>query len=233
MIRASLFSRRAAVSVFSGAALLLLTGAAAPWASTVSRNDIGAHVIGNPAAEVRLVEYFSYTCGACGYFAKNADPLVKSQYVAKGTVQVEYRNLVRDPLDMTAALLARCGRASAFYGNHHAIFSAQSQWVGKVQAASEAQQKSWYEGPTGQRTKRMAVDSGLFALMKTRGYTDAQLDACLASEASLAALTSMTNLGRTQDHVTGTPSFFVNGQSVGGIEWDRVKTALDAALNPA
>lgn len=233
MFFSSALSRRAAISAFSGAALMLFTAASTPWANTVSRNSIGAHVIGNPAAKTRLVEYFSYTCGACGNFANNSGPLLTSQYVAKGTVLVEYRNLIRDPLDMTAALLARCGRPTQFYGNHQAIFTAQRQWIAKVQSATEAQQKSWYEGSTGERTKHMAVDSGLFALMKQRGYSDTQLNACLASEVSLAELTSMTNIGRTQDHVTGTPSFFVNGAAVGSLEWDRIKTALDAALKPA
>lgn len=226
-------TRRAAITAFAGAAVVLLAGASTPWASTVSRSSIGAHVIGNPVAKVRLVEYFSYTCGACGNFATQSGALLNSTFVNKGTVLVEYRNLIRDPLDMTAALLARCGRASAFYGNHQAIFTEQRNWIGKVQAATEAQQKSWYEGEMSGRTKRMAVDSGLFALMKRRGYTDAQLNSCLASEVSLAELTSMTNIGRTQDHVTGTPSFFVNGQPVGSLEWGQIKTALDAALKPA
>lgn len=226
-------TRRAAIIAFSGAAMLMFTAAAQPWTNTVSRTNIGAHAIGNPAAKTRLVEYFSYTCGACGHFATNSGALLNNQYVSKGTVIVEYRNLIRDPLDMTAALLARCGRPTQFYGNHQAIFTAQRQWIGKVQAATEAQQKSWYEGDMTERTKRMAVDSGLFALMKQRGYNDAQLNACLASEVSLAELTSMTNIGRTQDHVTGTPSFFVNGAAVGSLEWDRIKTALDAALKPA
>jgi hypothetical protein len=34
---------------------------------------------------------------------------LKTQYIDRGLVLFEYRNLVRDPVDMTAALLARCG----------------------------------------------------------------------------------------------------------------------------
>lgn len=226
------FGRRSAIAALSGAAMLMLTGAA-PWSSTVSRTSIGAHLIGNPAAKVRLVEYFSYTCGACGQFANTATAPLNAQYVNSGKALVEYRNLVRDPVDMTAALLARCGRANAFYGNHQAIFAAQATWLGKVQKATEAQQKSWYEGSPTERTKRLAVDSGLFGLMRARGYSDAQLDVCLASEVSLAELTGMTNIGRTADHVRGTPSFFVNGKRVDSIEWTAVKSALDAALKGA
>lgn len=231
-LRSLPIARRAAIALFSGAAMLMLT-AAAPWSSTVSRNSIGAHVIGNPAAKVTLVEYFSYTCGACGRFATTSDAPLTSDYVNKSLVQVEYRNMVRDPLDMIAALLARCGRASAFHGNHQAIFEAQPHWIGKVQGASEAQQKSWYDGPVDQRAKRIATDSGLFALMQTRGYSEAQLDACLTSESATSAVIGMTNIGQNTDHVRGTPSFFINGkQVVNSVEWSAVKSALDLALKP-
>lgn len=224
--------RRTAIAALSGTAMLLLT-AAAPWTSSVSRTSIGAHLIGNPAAKVRLVEYFSYTCGACGHFAKSSSAPLNTQFINSGKALVEYRNLVRDPVDMTAALLARCGRADAFYGNHQAIFAAQTSWMSKVQKASEAQQKSWYEGDAAARAKRIAVDSGLFGLMRARGYSAAALDACLASEVSLAELTAMTNIGRTADQVRSTPSFFVNGSRVESIEWTAVKSALDAALKGA
>lgn len=224
--------KRAGVLLFSASALLMLTGAT-NWGGTVSRNALGAHVIGNPAAKVKLVEYFSYTCSHCGDFARDADAGLHQNYVAKGKVQVEYRNLVRDPIDITAALLARCGAASAFYGNHKAIFAAQQSWGPNLQKANEERQKAWSEGSIGDRAKAIAADSGLKALMKGRGYSEAQLDACLTSQSAIDALQAMSNQGRAVDKVTGTPSFFINGKAMGSGNWATVKTNLDAALNGA
>lgn len=223
--------RRAAIFAFSGSALALLV-AAAPWSASTQTNDLGAHVVGNPAAKVKLVEYFSYTCGACGHFATESAAPLKSQYVDKGQVRVEYRNLVRDPVDATAALLARCGGKAKFVGNHNAIFAKQGEWLERVRGASEAQMKSWNEGPIQDRTRKIAKDIGLIALMQTRGYTPAQLNSCLGDTAALNNLVAMTKAGQEQG-VRGTPSFFINGKQAEGHQWPAIKSALDLALKGA
>ena len=67
-----LLDRRTAVLALSGAAfgLIAATPAKSAWSQSVSTSPIGAFVVGNPAAKVRLVEYFSYTCHICADFAK-------------------------------------------------------------------------------------------------------------------------------------------------------------------
>jgi protein-disulfide isomerase len=228
--------RRTAVLALSGAALTLIAATPAkpkPWSASVTTSPIGAHVVGNPAAKVRLVEYFSYTCGVCAEFAKLGAPPLKTQYIDRGLVLFEYRNLVRDPVDMTAALLARCGGPAAFARNHQAIFAAFPTWMAKVKAVTDAQATSWYEGTTGQRARRIAADTGLGALMRTRGYTQVQLDAALDSEVAQAELTGMTNIARGADRVTGTPTFFVNGRNAEVTAWPALKSKLDQALKAA
>lgn len=232
-VRVALLSRRAAIAALSVSALAALTAATAPakpWSATVSTSAIGAHIIGNPNARVKLVEYFSYTCSHCADFAKTGSAPLKAQYVDKGLVLFEYRNLVRDPVDMTAALLARCGAIGAFTGNHQAIFAAQPVWLDKVVKATDAQKMSWYQGTTSQRAHKIAADTGLFALMQARGYTPATLNACLDSEVAQAELTGMTNIGLRADRVEGTPTFFVNGRNAETTLWPTLKTKLDAAL---
>ena len=231
-----LLDRRTAVLALSGAALGLIAAApanSAPWSQSVTTSPIGAFVAGNPAAKVRLVEYFSYTCHICADFAKASALPLKSGYIDRGLVLVEYRNLVRDPVDMTAALLARVGGAKAFAGNHQAIFAAFPAMIAKVQKATEAQKKSWFEGTTAERARKIAADTGLTALMRARGYTQAQLDAALDSEVAQAELTGMTNIGRSADNVQGTPSFFINGRNAEVTAWPALKSKLDLALEAA
>src|SRR3546814_16187514 len=82
---------------------------------------------------------------------------------------------------MTAAMLARCGGAKAFAANHQAIFAAQPIWLGKAAKMSKEQQAAWYQGSLADRTRRIAADVGLDALMRGRGYNSAAAGACLDS----------------------------------------------------
>lgn len=230
-----LLDRRTAVLALSGAALTLMaaTPARTTWSRTVTISPIGAYIVGNPAAKLRLVEYFSYTCHVCADFAKAASLPLRTQYIDPGLVRFEYRNLVRDPVDMTAALLARVGGPSAFTDNHQAIFAAFPTFIARVQKASDAQKTGWFEGSVAQRARRIAADTGLAALMRARGYSEAQLTAALDSEVAQAELVGMTNIGRAADRVTGTPSFFINGQRADVVAWPALKSKLDAALKAA
>ena len=230
-----LLDRRAAVLALSGAALGLIAATPAKpilWSQTVTTTPIGAFLIGNPAAKVRVVEYFSYTCHVCADFAKASALPLKTGYVDRGLVLFEYRNLMRDPADMTAALLARCGGPKAFAGNHQAIFNNFPALIASIQKATEAQKKSWFEGTTGERARKIAAGTGLTALMRARGYTQAQIDA-LDSEVAQAELTGMTNIGLNADRVEGTPSFFVNGRNAGVTAWPALKSKLDLAIKAA
>src|SRR3546814_3715601 len=156
-----LLDRRTAVLALSGAALTLIgaTPAKSAWSQSVTTSPIGAFGAGNPAAKVRLVEYFSYTCHICADFTKASAVPLKTGYVDRGLVLFEYRNLVRDPVDMTAALLARAGGAKAFAGNHQAIFAAFPAMIAKVQKATDAQKTSWFEGTTAEDRKSTRLNS--------------------------------------------------------------------------
>ncbi|HEY0595841.1 thioredoxin domain-containing protein [Sphingopyxis sp.] len=228
-----LLDRRTAVLALSGVAWTLLAAApakTAAWSQTVTTSSIGSFVVGNPAAKVRLVEYFSYTCSHCADFAKAGSLPLKTGYLDRGLILFEYRNLVRDPVDMTAALLARAGGPKAFAGNHQAIFAAFPAFMTKVTKATDTQKTSWFEGTTGERARKIAADTGLTALMRARGYTQARLDAALDSEVAQAELTGMTNIALSTDHVQGTPSFFINGRNAEVTVWPALKSKLDLAL---
>lgn len=204
--------------------------AATPWSATTGESGIGAYSVGNPQAKVKLVEYFSYTCSHCAEFAKEAGVPLKAHYIDKGSVLFEYRNLIRDPVDMTAAMLARCGGAKAFAANHQAIFAAQPVWLAKAAKMTKEQQAPWYQGALGERTTRIAADVGLDALMRGRGYSAAQIKACLSSGVAEAELMGMTNIGLNADRVKGTPTFFINGRRAEVGHWADLKTLLDAAI---
>lgn len=78
------------------------------WSETVAETPEGNFVMGNPAAKLKLVEYGSFTCSHCRDFAHESSEELKAM-VDSGKISYEFRVYVRDPIDITTALLARCG----------------------------------------------------------------------------------------------------------------------------
>ncbi|MEJ7935881.1 thioredoxin domain-containing protein [Sphingobium sp. AN558] len=197
------------------------------WVARVAISAVGGHVMGNPAAKTRVIEYVSYTCSHCAHFVGEASAPLKANYVRGGKVSVEVRHAVRDKYDMAAALLARCGGPRRFFGNHEMLFANQSVWMKQVIA---------YDGdaaakPTDQKAalRDIGQKTGLYALMTKRGFARRQLDACINDPVATKALVAMTDEAWNKVKIQGTPGFTVNGTLVGGSDW----AALQAALPPA
>lgn len=212
--------------------LLLPTAAqAAPpkdWSRTVTATSEGAFVIGNPAAKTRLVEYVSYTCPHCAHFVAEATGPLKSGWVSKGALAIEVRNLVRDRYDLAAALLARCGGATRFSGNHEAIFAAFPQWIEKVQAYETAPSTLPADAGPDAALIDIADKTGLFALMGKRGISATQSRACLADGKARDTVMAMRKRALEQDGITGTPGFLINGKRVEAHDWATLRPLLPA-----
>jgi len=201
----------------------LIAAPAANWLNQVALTPIGGHVLGNPAAPTKLVEYVSYTCSHCAHFVGEASEPLRANYVKGGKFSVEVRNAVRDRYDLTAALLARCGGPKRFFGNHEALFANQDAWMEKLTAYEKDATK-----PTEQKAalRDIGQKTGLYALMAKRGYKPAQLDACINDPASMKQILAMTDEAWNKVQITGTPAFTVNGTLVHGSDWTRLQAAL-------
>lgn len=200
---------------------------AAPVPVTVTKD--GAVQVGRATAKHILAEYISYTCPHCAHFAQESAAPLKADYIAKGKVRVEYRNLVRDPFDFAAALLAHCGTPAQFVGNHDYLLVNQQTWMGNAEKATPAQQNGWMQGTYTQRLTAIAQDIGLITMMQKRGITPGKARTCLADEARQAQLLAMTE-GAAAVGVDSTPSFLLDGRKLENAhDWASVKAALDAA----
>jgi protein-disulfide isomerase len=184
-----------AVVIAAGAVAAYSAPAKTNWLLTFSVTDKGSHIIGNPAAPLKLTEYMSYTCGHCADFENNDAPALKSQYVATGKASFEIRNFVLNPVDLTAAMLARCGGKARFFGNHKHLLATQKVWLGKTDKISKATNaKLQAEDYAGYMTG-VYVETGLSGVMQQRGVTLAQGKACLADKAALNAIIAMSDEG--------------------------------------
>ena len=201
--------------------------AAANWGTTVEARDSG-HVIGNPEAGNKLVEYMSYTCSHCAEFARTGDAAIKVLIVPRGKVNFEIRHMLRDPIDLTATLLTHCGGSDNFVRNHQAIISRQGEWLATARATSQAQRTRWNFGTNIARRRAIASDLGFYKIMEERGYGRPQLDRCLADEAKANMLAEATQRDVAALGLEGTPSFVLDGKLLDDVhDWDALRPVLE------
>ena len=198
-------------------------GATPNWNTQVVKTTAG-HRVGNPDAEVKLVAYESYTCPHCGEFERQGEGALRIVYIHGGKLSLEVRHIIRDPVDLTVAVLANCGPADKFFGNHAAFMLGQNAWLDKVQKASKGQVDRWNSGTMSARRKAIASDLGLYTVMANRGYERPEVDRCLNDNAKAEALAKTPG-------VDGTPTFAINGTVLDNVHtWRTLQPAIDGRL---
>lgn len=225
MIRFSRFSALAA-AICMIAAVPALSAPKVDFSKRYSMSATGGYVIGNPDAKTSLVEYVSYTCTHCAHFTQEATAPLEVNWLKPGRISIEIRNAVRDRYDLTAALLARCGGPTRFYGNHLALFANFDNWMKQVVAY---EQKSGESPPANIEAAMndIASATGLYALMEKRGFTQAQLKTCLGDMDARKKVLAMTQEAWEGLKIGGTPSFAVNGKLVDDAhDWQSLQPAL-------
>lgn len=225
------------IAALALAALAAPTAWAAParaghanWNGTVAQGGDGTFTLGNPQAKVKLTEYVSYTCPHCANFHKEADPVLRLSHVPQGKVSVTVSQMVRNPIDLTVALLTNCGDPKTFFTRHNGFMASQDRWLAKYDGFSEAQTARWNSGPLPTRLRAIASDFDFYAIMARWSYTRPQVDRCLADPAVLKRLTAQTEAASAKG-VDSTPSFAINGDVlVGTHDWKTLVAQIDTRL---
>ena len=204
--------------------LAAFSAAPMAWADTATTSpaptadSIPDYGIGDPNAKVKIVEYLSFTCPHCEHFHANVYPLLKSEYIDKGLVRLEFHEVYFDRYGLWGAMLARCGGEMRYVGIVDMLYNKQAQWAGN-------------SDPT------VAVDElkkiGLIA-----GISNAEADKCLQDQAMAKALVAhyQANLAKDydKDHpFKGTPSFIINDVRYGNMAWSDMKKIIDDDLAKA
>lgn len=219
---------------FAALAVVAVTATAATrpaWLSQVVQTEAGGHRMGNPNAKVALIEFSSYTCPHCAHFHKESDAPLKLAYVSNGKASVEVRHVLRNTIDLTAALTAECGPEAKFFGNHNALMSSHEQWMKRLENASPATQARWQTGTFGDRMRAIASDAGFYAIMEKRGFDRVALNKCLSDAVSAKRIAQQSEASAEAFGVQGTPSFAINGKLLDEVHsWDALQKAIAAAL---
>ena len=181
-------------------------------APTVDLSNIASDdpVEGNANAPVTIVEFSDFQCPFCESFYTNSLLQIRKDYIETGKAKLIYRDfpLSFHPHAQKSAEAAECANLQGkYWGMHDKLFENQSALDNSSDYISDL--------------KRYAVDLGLNAT---------EFNSCLdngdtASEIQ-ADLSDGSNAG-----VSGTPTFFINGQKIVGAQpYSAFKAAIDAAL---
>ena len=198
------------------------------WTRMVAATPEGGFRMGNPNAKVKLIEYGSLTCPHCRHVAETGVKPLLGTYVKTGKVSYEFRNMVLNGIDVAATLVARCGGAPKFFPIADNLYASQAVWIGKIAAVSAADKEALEKLTDGARLARLAEIGGLTTIVQRHGITPTRAKACAADPAGFARLVKMYEAAIARG-VTGTPTFFINGAKVDGIEWSDLEPQLRKA----
>jgi protein-disulfide isomerase len=197
------------------------------WVETAVETPEGGFRIGNPEAPLKLVEYASHTCHVCADFSKQGAAAM-DEYVETGVVSYEIRNLIRDPIDLSIALLSRCSGPAAFHPLANQAWQSFDQLMATVQANGAALEQA-QNAPPAQRLQAIAQAAGLLEFFAQRGVSNDQAMQCLADTEKAGLISTRSQTQSDELQLSGTPSFFLNGQPMEVTSWSALEPLLQAA----
>jgi protein-disulfide isomerase len=195
------------------------------WSQIAVRTPEGGVRIGNPAAPVKLVEYGSITCPHCAAFSAEGAAALRARYVRPGRVSWEYRPYLIFPTDPGLFMLLNCLGPSRFFPAAEQLYATQRAWVGRVQAVPGARLEQMEALPPSQQAAALVRAAGLEPFFRARGLGPTQISACLANRAGIERLAAISQQANALG-VQGTPTFFINGRSIGTQNWARLEPML-------
>jgi len=165
---------------------------------------------GSPDAPLKIVEYADFACSHCADFAQSLDALAPV-YIETGKMQVVFRNFAfLTPESEPAAQAVECALdqgADKFWAYHDLLFSMQ----GRGGAALSNTSLKAYAG-------QLKLDTTAF-------------DKCLDSGAK-AAVVEADHQDGVSKGVTGTPTWFINGEVMpGALPENELRQVFDQALS--
>ncbi|ASM73770.1 MULTISPECIES: DsbA family protein [Roseobacteraceae] len=180
-------------------------------ASDIDISDVQDMTQGNPDAPVTVIEYASYTCPHCATFNAGAYKQLKKDYIDTDKINFIYREVYFDGPGVWASLLARCAGPEKFFGITDLLYASQSTWAN-----------------AGGRDP-VAISAELKKIGRLAGMDGDTIEACIQDEDQAKKMVEWFKVHSTQDDITATPSFVINGTTYSNMAYDKMKELIDAA----
>jgi len=178
--------------------------------ATAPLAEVPDMVLGNADAPVTLVEYASYTCPHCAAFHDTVFKNLKKDYIDTGKVKFVFREVYFDRPGLWAAMVARCGGETRYFGISSMLFERQKEWAASDDPA--------------------AVVENLKKIGRTAGMDDATLQACMENAPMAEAMVARFQENMEKDKVEGTPTLIIDGVSHSNMSYEDLKVILDEKL---
>jgi protein-disulfide isomerase len=150
--------------------------------------------LGPANAKVTITEYASPTCPHCAAFNRDVFPKIKAAYIDTGKVRYVFRGFPRNIKDAACEMLARSianGDASKYFAVIDIMFRQQDQLLEN----------------TTDTLKLIGKQAGIGGLA---------VEDCLRDAALLDKINADRNFATDVLKVDGTPTFFINGETIVG-----------------
>lgn len=208
--------------LLGGGALAALSVAGCNGSGGASGPSADDMALGNPDSGVTLIEYGSSMCSHCREFEETVFRQLKANYIDTNKIHFIFREVLApvDPQRVipTIALaeyqVARCNNATP------------EQYFSRLGVLFEQQPAMFQAG------SRQNIEAKLVEIGGAAGLSRETVMACIADPEGAARMTRLGDLA-TRDNVTGTPTFFLNGQRIDDpsiMTYEGMAAALDAAI---
>jgi protein-disulfide isomerase len=173
-------------------------------AKVLQPGSLAELTMGDPAG-VAVVEYGSLTCPHCAVFSKETFPQIKADYIDTGKVRFIFREFSRNTLDVAGFVLARCLGDDKAFAADELLFAQQDKWA-------------FVDKPL----------EPLIAALRATGLTQEKATECLKNQKLADGIVAIAKRATDEVHLTGTPTFVIDGKVYGGeLTLDQLKAILD------
>ena len=213
--KTGLYIAGAAVAVAVVAGILYFGGDSAPVpgapkvdpdaAALMEAGPLEDIMIGSDDAPNTIVEYASMTCSHCARFHNDVFPELKEKYLDTGKARYVLREFPLDGLAVAAFMLARCAGNDRYYPMVGGMFETQETWA--------------VPGEDGKQK--------LSLIAKQAGFSQEKFDECLADKELFEKIVEVRRRGNEEFGVDSTPSFFINGKRMKGMELKHFEAAIE------
>lgn len=193
-----------------GAPAPLLVGIAEAQEGDVDTSLVQEMTLGNPDADVTVIEYASFTCPHCKTFHETTFGQLKENYIDTGKIHFIYREVYFDRFGLWAGMLARCAGPDRYFGLTELLYETQRDWTAGGDPA--------------------AVAENLRKLGRTAGLSDDEVNACLQDGDMARAMVAVYQENAEADDINSTPSFLINGEKYTNMGYEDFSAILDEKL---
>lgn len=198
------------------------------WTETFTATPEGGYLMGNPDAPIKLIEFGALSCSHCAEFSEKGFPALRDEYIASGRVSFELRLFLLNALDMPSVLLATCSTPEAVIPLAEQYWGWQPNMFKNLQQ-NEAAFQQVANLPPEKRFGGIAQVSGMTEFFASRGVAAAQGASCLADSDRATKLANLNEQWGKEYDITGTPTFFLNGNKTGVATWAELEPMLQKA----